>query len=397
MANRTSLAGRRRRMRKRDSKAPKALAIYASSETDGNMLYAVRAVVPDPFLFFTWKGRRYVVVSDLEVSRLRKESNVHEVFSFRQFDPPDKERAYGKAPLAVVLRRVFDRWGIRQIEVPWSFPFGLADELRRRGMEVRAKEDPFFPLREIKKKEEVARIREALAAAEYGMTAAVEALRASRIDRRAGGRLFLGVEPLTSERLREIIHRAVLGKGAVARNTIVACGREGYDPHQTGAGPLVADEPIIIDIFPRSEKSGYYGDITRTFVRGRGSNRIRDMYDAVRKAQEKGIAMSTPRTRCSTIHETVCQVFERLGFKTVQQEDGCLAGFIHGTGHGVGLDIHERPFVSNRPQCLRAGNVITIEPGLYYPDVGGVRLEDMIHVTAAGPRNLTRFPKFLEI
>lgn len=397
MANRTPLTDRRTQPRKRHSRTHKALAIYASSETDGNMLYAVRAVVPDPFLFFTWKGRRYVVVSDLEVSRLRKESNVHEVFSFREFDPCDKKRGHGKAPFGLVVRRVFDRWGIRRIEVPWSFPLGLADELRRTGMVVRAKEDPFFPLREIKTKEEVAKIREALAAAEYGMTAAMETLRASRIDRKAGGRLFLGAEPLTSERLREIIHRAVLGKGAIARNTIVACGKKGYDPHQAGAGPLVAGEPIIIDIFPRSERSGYYGDITRTFVRGRGSDRIRDMYDAVRKAQEKGIAMAMPRARCSKIHEEVCQVFERLGFRTIQQKDGCLAGFIHGTGHGVGLDIHERPFVSNKPHYLRAGNVITIEPGLYYPDVGGVRLEDMIHVTPTGPRNLTRFPKFLEI
>jgi len=397
MAKRTPLSDRRRLQEDKTSGQHKALAIYASSETDGNMLYAVQAVVPDPFLFFAWRGKRYVVVSDLEVSRLRKASSAHEVFSFRQFDLCKNKRGYGGAPVADVLRRVFDRWGIRRIEVPWSFPLGLADALRRRGMQVRAKEDPFFPLREIKKKEEVARIREALAAAEYGMSAALEALRASRIDRKAGGRLSLGGQPLTSERLREIIHRAVLEKGAVAKNTIVACGREGYDPHETGAGPLMGGEPIIIDIFPRSEKSGYYGDITRTFVRGRGSDRIREMYHAVRKAQEKGIAMATPRTRCSTIHEAVCQVFEKLGFRTIQQEDGCLAGFIHGTGHGVGLDIHERPFVSNKPQYLRAGNVITIEPGLYYPDVGGVRLEDMIHVTAAGPRNLTRFPKFLEI
>lgn len=375
----------------------RALALYASSETDGNMLYAVQAMVPDPFLFFVWRGKRYVVVSDLEVSRLRKESSAHEVFSFRQFFASDKKTDLGKRPLAEMVLRVFGRWNIRKIDVPSSFPLGLADALRQMGMEVHAKADPFFPGREIKREEEVKRIREALAAAEHGMKTALDALRASRIDRRRGGRLVLGGEPLTSERLRMLIHRAVLEKGAVARNTIVSCGKDSFDPHQIGAGPLRAGQPIIIDIFPRSDKSGYYGDITRTFVRGRASDRIRNMYEAVLKAQNKGISMASTEARCTKIHEAVCGVFEKHGFMTTRQEDGLLVGFLHGTGHGVGLDIHERPFVSDKPQSLRPGNVITIEPGLYYPDVGGVRLEDMLYITPQGARNLTRFPKFLEI
>ncbi len=379
------------------TRSRKAIALYASSETDGNMLYAVQAMVPDPFLFFVWNGRRYVVVSDLEVSRLRKESTAHEVFSFRQFFASDKRGDLGKRPLAEIIQRVFGRWNIRRIDVPSSFPLGLADALRQRGMEVHARQDPFFPGREIKRQEEVERIREALAAAEHGMKTAMDALRASRIDRRGGGRLVLGGEVLTSERLRMLIHRAVLEKGAVARNTIVSCGKDSFDPHQIGTGPLVAGEPIIVDIFPRSEKSGYYGDITRTFVRGRASERIRNMYEAVLKAQKKGISMASSGARCTKIHEAVCRVFEKHGFMTTRQEEGLLVGFLHGTGHGVGLDIHERPFVSDKPQSLRAGNVITIEPGLYYPDVGGVRLEDMLYVTRRGARNLTRFPKFLEI
>lgn len=397
VANRRSKATPGLKPGLRHSRLPKALALYASSESDGNMLYAVRAMVPDPFLYFCWKGKRYVVVSDLEVSRLRKESTADEVYSFRQFFASDKRGDLGKRPLAEIVQQIFCRWGIRRIVVPSSFPLGLADALRQRGMEVYAKQDPFFPAREIKRQDEIARIREALAAAEHGMKTALDALRATRIDRKAGGRLVLGGEPLTSERLRVLIHRAVLEKGAVAKNTIVSCGKESFDPHQTGAGPLMACEPIIIDIFPRSEKTGYYGDITRTFVRGRASDRIRNMYKAVLKAQETGISMASPGIRCTSIHQAVCRVFEKHGFMSARQEDGLLVGFVHGTGHGVGLDIHERPFVSDKPQTLRAGNVITIEPGLYYPDVGGVRLEDMLYITSRGARNLTRFPKLLEI
>jgi Xaa-Pro aminopeptidase len=153
----------------------------------------------------------------------------------------------------------------------------------------------------------------------------------------------------------------------------------------------MADEPIIIDIFPRNKRDRYYADMSRTVIKGEATERLADMYDAVLLAQETAIAMVKPGVRCSDIHSRVCEIFEEKGYATYKS--GSSVGFIHSTGHGVGLEIHEAPPVGERDVVLEEGNVITIEPGLYYPDVGGIRLEDLILVTADGHENLTEMEK----
>ncbi|HET7625976.1 MAG TPA: M24 family metallopeptidase, partial [Verrucomicrobiae bacterium] len=203
--------------------------------------------------------------------------------------------------------------------------------------------------------------------------------------------------PLTSEKLRGIIETAILQTCGVANRTIVAGGRQGCDPHESGHGPLRANETIILDIFPRSQKTGYFGDITRTVVRGHASEAIRKLYDTVLRGQK--LAFEKVRANCATaeVHKTVQDFFESQGYKTGKR-NGRMEGFFHGTGHGLGLDIHEAPRMgSNSTGILKTGMVVTVEPGLYYPDLGGVRLEDVALVTNRAPRNLTRFEKILEI
>jgi Xaa-Pro aminopeptidase len=176
----------------------------------------------------------------------------------------------------------------------------------------------------------------------------------------------------------------------------VAGGFQGSDPHERGRGPLRAHRPIVLDLFPRSRTTGYYGDITRTVVKGAPDARTRRAYLAVAEAVRLARGEVAPGVSCAAIHRRVEGFFERAGFP-VSRRPGASEGFFHGTGHGIGLDLHELPHVSPRGGPLEAGNVITIEPGLYYRNLGGIRIEEVVLVTRAGSRQLTRFPVFLEV
>jgi Xaa-Pro aminopeptidase len=176
----------------------------------------------------------------------------------------------------------------------------------------------------------------------------------------------------------------------------VACGEDGCDPHNQGSGPLVADRPIILDVFPRDTRSRYFADITRTVVKGRATARVRRMYEAVAAGQSAGLLAIRAGVQGEQVHRTVQETLEGFGFQT-GEVDGRMQGFFHGTGHGLGLEIHELPRVSRLPVTLQAGHVVTVEPGLYYPGHGGVRIEDVVVVTEAGCRNLTSYPKLLEV
>jgi Xaa-Pro aminopeptidase len=182
----------------------------------------------------------------------------------------------------------------------------------------------------------------------------------------------------------------------VAQHTIVACGIQACDPHNQGSGPLYADQPIVFDVFPQSSRTRYFADMSRTVVKGRASDGMKRLYDAVREGQQWGVEQVRAGMDGKAIHEGICERFAARGFETGMR-DGRMQGFFHGTGHGVGLDIHEAPRVGKVNHLLQAGEVVTIEPGLYYPAIGAARIEDMVLVTADGGVNLTRFPKDLEL
>ena len=283
----------------------------------------------------------------------------------------------------------------KKVTVAESFPLGLAKALRRHKIKVRLRDGSFFPERAIKSTDEVKKISAALLMAEVGLSEGIHALRHARIGK--ARRLMLNQSPLTAERLRAIIDTAILQAGGNSTHTIVAGGRQSSDPHQHGHGELHADEPIVIDIFPRSQCTGYYGDVTRTVVRGRATEFTRAMYAAVTKAQAAAMTQLRNGIRGADVHNAAEESFVESGYKT-SRRNGHMEGFFHGTGHGVGLDVHEAPRLNRRSHdMLRPGHVVTVEPGLYYPDVGGVRLEDVVLVTRKAPKNLTRFEKQLEI
>ena len=231
--------------------------------------------------------------------------------------------------------------------------------------------------------------------AEVGMAEGMQALKSAKIGR--DRKLSYRGAPLTSEKLRSIIDCAILQAGGLAAHTIVAGGKQACDPHEGGHGQLFANELIILDIFPRSQKTGYFGDITRTVVRGRASEAARKLYDLVFRGQLLAFEKIRPNVSTTEIHGAIQKLFEQEGFKTGRR-NGRMQGFFHGTGHGLGLEIHEAPRMGATSKgVLKAGQIVTVEPGLYYPEIGGVRIEDVALVTNRGARNLTRFEKVLEL
>jgi Xaa-Pro aminopeptidase len=359
------------------------------------MLYATGMFVPDAFIFLRLRGRDYIVMSDLEIDRARKQAPHCRILSLSRFQRKLRRDGVKNPSFADVIPLILRPRRIRRVLVPENFPFGLAADLQRRHIRVKPSPGNFFASRELKSGAEVKKISAALMMAEVGMAEAMHVLRAAKIGR--DRRLMYHHLPLTSEKLRAVIETAIIRANGVANHTIVAGGKQACDPHETGYGPLRAHEPIILDIFPRSQKTGYFGDITRTVVRGRASEPVRKLYDTVFRAQQAAFDKMRPGTPTKEVHKTVEELFKREGYKTGKR-NGRIQGFFHGTGHGLGLEIHEPPRAGPHSEgVLKPGQVVTVEPGLYYPQIGGVRLEDVALVTNGRPRNLTQFEKVLEI
>ncbi len=367
--------------------------ILAASEGDSNMLYATGFFVPDPFIFFEHRGRTHVVMSDLEIDRAKKEAKVDSVLSLSDYWRRLKRQ--GKATgTGDVLELIFKERGIRTLEVPSNFPVLLADDLRSRRFTVAVKKDPFFDEREKKSPMEVKKIQDSIRVAEIGLEAGIKALKRARIGK--DRYLYLNGRRLTSEAVKTIVNTSIMALGWVPSHTIIAGGDQCCDPHNEGHGPLRAHTSIIFDIFPRSQKTGFFGDLSRTVVRGRATERLKEVYEAVRLGQEFAFKLIRDGIQGSAVHEMILDLFRQRGFST-GKINGRMQGFFHGTGHGLGLDIHEPPRIGVSNSTLRSGHVVTVEPGLYYVGVGGVRLEDAVVVTPNGNRNLTRYHKVLEI
>jgi len=371
------------------------LLMVADSEHDSNVLYATGMFVPDPFIYFSRNGTGYMVLNDLEIDRARKQASHCRVVSWSNCCKQLRQQKVPRPGFAHVIRFLVKGRKWKRIVVPHNFPHGLARELARMRIKINVKAGAVFPQREVKSFAEVKKISAALMMAEVGLAEGIQALKLSKIGK--DRKLIYHNLPLTSERLRAIIDTAIVHAGGLANHTIVAGGHHGCDPHEPGFGPLRAEEPIILDIFPRSQKTGYFGDITRTVVKGRASEAVRKLYDAVERAQETAFLHLRESVPASEVHQKVQEFFQKEGFKT-GKVGGRMQGFFHGTGHGLGLDIHEAPRVgADTTEVLQAGHVVTVEPGLYYPSMGGVRLEDVAWITRKGARNLTKFEKALEI
>lgn len=373
---------------------PTAQLLISDSEHHADMLYVSRIFIPDAFIVIgiehegatQWHG----LLSPLEVDRAKKDSALDEVHLDTLWR--DKAKEYQREPsLALTAAAFLHAQHITRITVPGHFPLMYADILRELGFEVQASSGTLFPQRAIKTEAEIQHLARAEQLTRASMVQAENFLAACSINNDQT-LTHPTSKQVTSADVRAAIETFLIAQDAMPSHTIVACGSQSSDPHQMGSGLILAHQPIIIDIFPRLLDCGYWGDMTRSYVKGTPNAALEKLYQTVLQGQDIGLHAVRSGASSRTIHQAIVQHFEQQGFPT-GIKDGKQQGFFHGTGHGVGLDIHEQPRLSMCDDILQERQVVTVEPGLYYPGLGGVRLEDMVVVRNQGCDNLTQHPR----
>ncbi len=378
---------------KLQAKTPDTRLIIAASEQDANLYWATQFLAPDPIIYIQHRRKKYLILNDLEADRGRKEASVDHVLRFSELEREIGRRNGRPRGYLEVVAHFLKKKGVKRVAVPYDFPLAYGLSLKQKKIQPHVMPDPFYPERLIKTRKEKAAIKKTLSHVSASIQAAYRVLRESKVKK---NRIYWHNKVLTSEILKGVINGHLMENNCLGKHTIVAGGNQGVDPHCEGSGPLPANKPIIMDVFPKSMDSQYYGDMTRTVVKGQATDALRRQWQTVKVAQEHGIKMVRGGVDAKGIHQWIMNYFEAQGYHT-GIKNGRMQGFFHGTGHGLGIDIHEAPRVSTVSQKLKPGNVITIEPGLYYSGVGGVRLEDVVYVTKGGRELLSRCPKILEI
>lgn len=363
--------------------------------SDADQRYVSGFTAPDPYQTLVTADGVHLLVSGLEYGRAAAEAGADSVSRRAAYDYQRLVAEHGQYEGKLrTLAAFLEDHGVDALAVPRTFPTGTADGLRDQGFAVTVEPEGIVTdIRATKTEWEVERIRASQRANEAAMARAEELIATADI---ADGTLVHDGEPLTSERVTEEIEVTLLRHGCALDETIVACGADGADPHDRGSGPLEADELIVIDIFPRDKETGYFADMTRTFARGDPGEEARRRYEVTHEAYEAAVETVAAGVTGADVHTAACDVIEDAGYETLRSDPNTETGFIHSTGHGVGLDIHEQPSVSPSGGDLEPGHVISIEPGIYDPAVGGVRIEDLIVVTEDGYENLTDYRIGLE-
>ena len=356
--------------------------------------------IGDAFLYAEVGGKRTVVVSSFETSRVEELGTGLQVLAYEEVGL-DELLKRGLDPYELALELHLEscrRLGVESAVTPLAFPLGVADHLRAEGIDLASDQRFFDERRRVKNEHELAGIRRACRAVEAGVAVGLEMLRSASS---ANGVLQLGGEPLTCERIKLEVERAFGEHGAAAEEFIVSHGAQTAVGHEGGSGPIASDDVVLFDLFPRDRESACYSDFTRTFSLGAPSDELAEYHRLAKEALDLAVAAVKPGVKGSDIHRRVCDFFHEHGYKTqLHKDEGevLVDGYFHATGHGVGLEVHERPGVGRvESEPLVVGDVIALEPGLYRNGYGGVRLEDLILVTADGAEVLTSFPYDFEI
>ncbi|MFM1830806.1 MAG: hypothetical protein RLZZ558_1146 [Planctomycetota bacterium] len=360
-----------------------------------NMLlyHRIRFRVGDPVAMVDWPAaphrRRTLILRDIEMDRARRHARADTFACPRDFEPAgglsgDRETATAQS-LAECIRRA----GVRKVVCDRTLPAIYHHELVRAGVAVRCEPTLFVADRRAKDDEEVRAIRAAQHVTEEAMAMACRLI--ARANTVADGALMHAGEALTSERVRGEIDAFLARRGFENPRSIVAGGPQGGDCHHEGHGPLRTGEPVIVDIFPRDKATGYWGDCTRTVVHGEIPAEVAGMHATVLAAKVAATMAVRVGARAEEVHACALQAISAAGYGTGMPPQGAAAtwcGMVHGTGHGLGLEVHEPPLLDRNGPSLVAGDVITIEPGLYSHAIGGVRVEDVVLVTESGAENL---------
>ncbi|MDR1413505.1 MAG: Xaa-Pro peptidase family protein [Puniceicoccales bacterium] len=350
------------------------LLIFSNTRVDSDLRYLIGAHVPDDIAIVFDGVQMTALASALEINRLRNESKIS---SFIGLDSVKASMKSDKITSCDLLSRFLNDLGLKKICVKRNFPIYLADKLRASGFEIVVLEFSILPQRLVKSDAEIMEIRSAIGIVAKIFAQVEKILADSSVNGK--NELVYGGEILTSERLRSIMDSECYRLGALAEDTIVSCGLDACDPHCVGHGPLRAGEFILIDFFPHLRSSGYYADVSRTFVKGKPSGNQIGLYETVKLAHDMAIETICDGCSLDNTMEKVFAHFEANGYNSSKISNP-PRGMFHSLGHGLGLDIHEPPRLDFGDDILKAGMVVTVEPGLYYREIGGVRIEDDILV-----------------
>ncbi len=364
--------------------------------------YATATQISDPALWYkSPKGVTHIIVSELEIGLMRKTAKVDKIHAFGEVRTTLKG---APMTLEAMLRYLTTQEKAQPdtIEVPNHFPTGLFLKLKEHGLPLAvAQRALFFEQRAIKSAEEIKKLKTAQKLNEQAFEHAFGILAAAKIRKTDHVLMWQGAV-LTSEIMQGEMNGLLARFGAEEfhHGPVVAGGVQGAMPHARGTGPLKAHEFIVIDCFPK-HPNGYWGDLTRTVLKGKPSPWHRKVYNAVLDAQKTGLKQLKPGLNGKDIHAAVVATLEAHGFTTGTDKNGNPYGMFHGTGHGVGLELHDPgPRTISAINCiLKPGMVTSVEPGLYYTDksisggVGGCRIEDVVVITETGHKNLTTLSK----
>src|ERR671937_2836142 len=376
-----------------------AILMYADSLRDPDLYFATGISVVDPFIYLEVNGRKVIVTSELEADAARRNSTATEVRLFTEFGSRDLVRSgmtWDAAQLEVLRRAVADL-GLAEVAVPPTFRLEAADFLREHGVAVTPDRDRFELRRRSKDERALAAIRAAQRATEAAMARVVEVLGSSSP---TGDGLRFEGEPLTAERVRAEVIETLRAHGCEGEPPITSPGPQGAFVHELGTGPVRPGESLIVDIFPTDATTRFCADMTRTFCFGEAPEQLRHMHATVLEAVKRSTDAIRAGVNGRAVWEAACDAIEGGGYRT---QRGVASGetldedFFHGLGHGVGLEVHEPPNMGMAGDDLIAGDVVTIEPGVYRKDLGGVRLEDLAVVRDGGCEVLTDFPYDLEV
>ncbi len=374
------------------------ILIYGDTVRSPELRHEVPLTVPDPFLYAERDGARHVYVGSLEVARIRElpglEVHPYEEVGWDELLRSGMHREDIYKPLVLDACRAL---GVERAVVPRYFPLELADYLRGEGIELAPDRELFADRRRVKTQDELEGIRRAQRACEAAMDAVREQLHKATGN---GAGLEVDGKPLTSELLKRRIGEVFTEHDMLADEFIVSHGAQSAVGHDMGSGRIREGEPIVIDLWPRDRETSCFADMTRTYVVGEPPEELVEYQRLVRQALEEAIGAIKAGVPGRDVFVGTCELFQEHGYKTALTKppgEVLEEGFFHGLGHGVGLEVHEEPgmgIASHAP--LVAGDVVTVEPGLYRPGFGGCRLEDLVLVTEDGAENLTDYPYDLQ-
>ena len=373
--------------------------LMGTPSKNSDLLWFTGFNASDPFPAFSAQGKRIGLIPLLEVGRAEKESHLDEILNLTEIIK-DLRKTNPRAGVADAIVLAALNEGIEAFRVPEEFPVGLYNHLQSLGLKLIPVSEndkvPLFHNRSIKTKKEIAGIKKGNIAATAGFLRVEEILKETEIA--SSKKLFWKGQKLTAEILKDEIQVAVTRAGGLLDiGLICAPGDQAIDCHSSGTGPINAGQLIVVDIFPRDRESFNYGDMTRTYLKGKASAKQRKLVETVLEAQRRALRSIKAKKSGASIHQQVVDFFNKKGYRTKKTKDGYV-GFFHGTGHGLGFDIHEEPSLSSRhTKPLLPGQCVTVEPGLYYLGLGGCRIEDCVLITKKGCEMLSKHPYDWEI